>query len=368
MAEIPSGLPLQRQASMAAPPPVVRKTRTARRRRMEVRRFKVETPEAGSVQGAEDSPLFGKISDCGRRNDMEDYVALYPGLIQTDAEETKPFHYFAVYDGHGCTHVSKRCRDRFHLLVKEELETKGWKDEWVKAMEKSFFRMDEEAVAWVTNVLADRNCRCGLKVPDCYAVGSTAVVAILTADKIVIANCGDSRAVLCRDGRAVALSIDQKPDRPDELNRIESIGGRVIHWGGARVFGVLAMSRAIGDPYLKPYVTCDPEITITERDETDDFLILASDGLWDVISNEKACAIVRRCMRGKFPKTAAAMEGDLSLLLSEEGNLNKDFTFASMVLAKLAMERGSEDNVSVVVIDLKGGDRINNIRGEDKEE
>ena len=57
---------------------------------------------------------------------------------------------------------------------------------------------------------AAANCRCELQSPECDAVGSTAVVAIVTPDKIIVANCGDSRAVLCRNGKAVALSTDHK--------------------------------------------------------------------------------------------------------------------------------------------------------------
>ncbi|KAJ4963010.1 hypothetical protein NE237_022949 [Protea cynaroides] len=91
------------------------------------------------------------------------------------------------------------------------------------------------------------------------------------------------------------------PDRPDELNRIQEAGGRVIYWDGARVLGVLAMSRAIGDSYLKPYMVSEPEVTITERTEEDECLILASDGLWDVVSNDTACSIARMCIDGQAP-------------------------------------------------------------------
>jgi hypothetical protein len=84
----------------------------------------------------------------------------------------------------------------------------------------------------------------------------------------VAANCGDSRAVLCLDGgKPVPLSSDHKPDRPDELARIEAAGGRVIFWEGAGVLGVLPMSDAIGDGYLKPFVTAIPEVTVTDTDE-----------------------------------------------------------------------------------------------------
>nr|GMC59097.1 protein phosphatase 2C 37-like [Ipomoea batatas] len=89
-----------------------------------------------------------------------------------------------------------------------------------------------------------------MQTPQCDAVGSTAVVAVVTPESIVVSNCGDSRAVLCRNGVAIPLSIDHKPDRPDEVNRIEAAGGRVIYWDGPRVLGVLAMSRAIGMFYI----------------------------------------------------------------------------------------------------------------------
>lgn len=65
--------------------------------------------------------------------------------------------------------------------------------------------------------------------------------------QLYVANLGDSRAVLCSNGRAVAMSEDHKPNREDERRRIEALGGRVIHYGTWRVEGILAVSRAIGD-------------------------------------------------------------------------------------------------------------------------
>jgi protein phosphatase 2C len=96
-----------------------------------------------------------------------------------------------------------------HELVKEEIEKKAL-HEWRSAMERSFTRMDKEVNAWNQGSVAGANCRCELQRPECEAVGSTAVVAIVTPDKIIVANCGDSRAVLCRNGKAVPLSSDHK--------------------------------------------------------------------------------------------------------------------------------------------------------------
>nr|XP_043636797.1 probable protein phosphatase 2C 24 [Erigeron canadensis] len=308
----------------------------------------------GSVVSLESQtlPKFGVASVCGRRRDMEDAVAIHPSFLTTDFDDhASNLHYFGVYDGHGCSHVATRCKDRLHLLVKEEMNKTVETLEWTKTMEESFSKMDKEVIDWNHGTAGGNNCRCELQAPESDAVGSTAVVAIITPDKIIVANCGDSRAVLCRNGKAVPLSNDHKPDRPDELNRIQAAGGRVIYWEGARVLGVLAMSRAIGDNYLKPYVCCEPEVTITDRTSEDECLIIASDGLWDVVSNDTACGVARMCLKGKKPSTNM-----MNAVQNEEPgseNWDKACSDASMLLTKLALARRSADNVSVVVIDLR---------------
>jgi protein phosphatase 2C len=162
-----------------------------------------------------------------------------------------------------------------------------------------------------------------------------------------------------------------QPDRPDEMQRVEAAGGRVVNWNGYRVLGVLATSRSIGkknrrpiisfhsvfiyaipysasvaaivpgDYYLKPYVSAEPEVTVVERTERDEFLILASDGLWDVVSNEAACKIARSCLSGR---AASRFPGSVA------GRTAAD---AAALLAELAMSRGSRDNISVVVVELR---------------
>ncbi|KAF9611254.1 hypothetical protein IFM89_028324, partial [Coptis chinensis] len=94
-------------------------------------------------------------------------------------------------------------------------------------------------------------------------------------------------------------------DRPDEIDRVEAAGGRVINWNGYRVLGVLATSRSIGDQYFKPYVISVPKVSITKRTEKDEFVILARDGLYDVMSNEMACRVVRHCRNGQIGRTFA---------------------------------------------------------------
>ncbi|KAL8102924.1 hypothetical protein AgCh_027451 [Apium graveolens] len=210
-----------------------------------------ESDSEGSKSDPEvisEGPKFGLTSVCGQRRDMEDAVAIHPSFSGGS-------HFYGVYDGHGCSHVAMKCKERMHEIVKHEVEKRKDDEAWLETMTKSFSRMDEEVTEWSRNSgQLSPNCRCELQTPKCDAVGSTAVVALVTKDKIIVSNCGDSRAVICRGGVVTPLSTDHKPDRPDELKRIEDSGGRVIYWDGARVLGVLAMSRAIGKLIKKLYM------------------------------------------------------------------------------------------------------------------
>lgn len=180
-------------------------------------------------------------------------------------------------------------------------------------------------------------------------VGSTAVVAIVCSSHVITANCGDSRVVLCRGKEPIALSVDHKPDRKDERARIEAAGGKVIDWNGYRVSGILAMSRSIGDRYLKPFLIPKPEVSIVARAKDDDCLILASDGLWDVMSNEDACKVARRQILLWYKNNNDGANSDGG----SEPTMNPAAKAAADCLVRLALSKGSGDNISVIVIDLK---------------
>lgn len=96
-----------------------------------------------------------------------------------------------------------------------------------------------------------------------------------------------------------------------------------------------------GDKCLKPFVTSVPEVTVTKRTNSDEFLILASDGLWDVVSNEYACHVVRRCLSGQMRRRS---RGTMTAAHSASE--------AARILAELAISRGSEDNISVIIVEL----------------
>ncbi|XP_060777225.1 protein phosphatase 1L isoform X3 [Neoarius graeffei] len=127
--------------------------------------------------------------------------------------------------------------------------------------------------------------------------GTTCLVALLSDRELTVANVGDSRGVLCdKDGNAVALSHDHKPYQLKERKRIKRAGGFISFNGSWRVQGILAMSRSLGDYPLKNLnvVVPDPDVLNFDLDKLQpEFMILASDGLWDAFSNEEAVRFVR---------------------------------------------------------------------------
>eukprot|EP00929_Paragymnodinium_shiwhaense_P041287 TRINITY_DN21466_c0_g1_i1.p1 TRINITY_DN21466_c0_g1~~TRINITY_DN21466_c0_g1_i1.p1 ORF type:complete len:435 (+),score=106.39 TRINITY_DN21466_c0_g1_i1:140-1444(+) len=147
-------------------------------------------------------------------------------------------------------------------------------------------------------------------------VGCTAVSILLTpGSELICANAGDSRAVLCRKGKALPLSQDHKPNSRGEKMRIEAAGGSVVEMsrpGGRpmfRVNGNLNLSRSIGDlafktrTDLRPHdqvICCVPDIIVERVTPDDEFMVLACDGIWDVKSNQEVCKFFRqRILRGQ---------------------------------------------------------------------
>lgn len=140
--------------------------------------------------------------------------------------------------------------------------------------------------------------------------GCTSVVAVLAGNTLTVANAGDSRAVLCREGgKTEPLSFDHKPMQERERSRIAEAGGFVNQFG--RVNGNLNLSRSIGDlkykqvPGIPPsgqMITAEPDITqVTVNPGRDEFLVLGCDGIWDCLTNEEAVKYVRDRIDSKTP-------------------------------------------------------------------
>ncbi|XP_074273754.1 protein phosphatase 2C 56-like [Silene latifolia] len=296
---------------------------------------------------------WGYTSVIGRRSEMEDAVAVVPDFMSCTCRhvggctsaglgrvgDVSPVHFFGVYDGHGGSEVANYCAQRMHEVITDEWSQEGhdgheWQRKWQETFCSGFRRVDDLVIT---------------EGGESETVGSTAVVAVVSGCQIIISNCGDSRAILCKRTQitpngpkitqTIPLSVDHKPDREDELSRIEGVGGKVFTWNGARVSGVLAMSRAIGDRYLRPYVIPVPEITFTTRSEEDECLILASDGLWDVMKNEEVGKVASNLLR-QMRRSVVAGDKSPAQVVAD-------------TLTELAIGRNSSDNISIIVVDLK---------------
>ena len=189
----------------------------------------------------------------------------------------------------------------------------------------------ENLYSTLKSVFIDTNkTLCGIRTIDTKFSGSTCVTIILTKNKIISANVGDSRAVMgrCIKGKwlSIDLSHDQKPNNPGEKERILSHGGRIEAYkdehgedfGPKRVWlrnedvPGLAMSRSFGDEIAASVGTIsEPEIEEYEITEDDKFIIIASDGIWEFISSQECVEFIKDYYEKKD------LKGCLKFLLNE---------------------------------------------------
>lgn len=264
-------------------------------------------PSCGTGKGrGHQGPIkFGFTLVKGKANHpMEDYhVAKF---VHSQGHE---LGLFAIYDGHlGDSVPAYLQKHLFSNILKEE---EFWTDP-NRSISKAYERTDQAILS---------------HTPDLGRGGSTAVTAILiNGQKLWVANVGDSRAVLSRRGQAIQMSIDHEPNT--ERGSIEDRGGFVSNMPGdvARVNGQLAVSRAFGDKNLKSHLRSDPDVTNADVDADTDLLILASDGLWKVMSNQEAV--------------------DIAIKI-------RDSQKAAKQLAAEALNRESKDDISCIVVRFK---------------
>ncbi|KAK3219010.1 hypothetical protein Dsin_012980 [Dipteronia sinensis] len=261
--------------------------------------------DGGFVSGgwkSEDGKLScGYSSFRGKRATMEDFYD-----IKTSHIDGKSVCMFGVFDGHGGSRAAEYLKE--HLFENLSKHPQFLTDTKL-AISESYQQTDVEFLDSERDSYRDD--------------GSTASTAVLVGNHLYVANVGDSRTVISKAGKAIALSDDHKPNRTDERKRIENAGG-VVMWAGTwRVGGVLAMSRAFGNRMLKQFVVSEPEIQDQEIDEEIELLVLASDGLWDVVPNDDAVALART---EEEPESAARK------------------------LTETAFTRGSADNITCIVV------------------
>ncbi|TQV91840.1 protein phosphatase 2C [Cordyceps javanica] len=269
--------------------------------------------------------------------------------------------YFAIFDGHAGTFAADWCGKKLHLVL-EDVVKKNPNAPLPELLDQTFTSCDAQleklplknsgctaAIAvlrWEKRSAGDRHhvavptiamptAKNG-KLPesnsdleksntaDKDAPLSTPSKSQLNKQRVLYtANVGDARIILCRNGKALRLSYDHKGSDENEGKRIANAGGLILN---NRVNGVLAVTRALGDAYMKELVTGHPYTTETViQPELDEFIIIACDGLWDVCGDQEAVDLIRNV---------------------------PDPTASSKLLVEHALGRGSTDNLSCMVVRL----------------
>jgi protein phosphatase 1B len=288
--------------------------------------------EKHTEEGGGNGLRFGLSSMQGWRIEMEDAHCAVVGLPQlTD------WSFFAVFDGHAGARVSAHCAENL-------LDTIIQMENFRKNATSANGPVTAEQIESVKLSIRDGFLKLDEKMKKLPEVesgedksGSTAVCCLISPTHFFFANCGDSRAVLSRSGKAFFSTQDHKPINPQEKERIQKAGGSVMI---QRVNGSLAVSRALGDYEYKQVegrgpceqlVSPEPEITVQAREHSDEFLVLACDGIWDVMNNEELCDFVRH-------------------QLTIHPNLE---TVCSSII-DTCLHKGSKDNMSVVLVAFPG--------------
>ncbi|KAM0321635.1 hypothetical protein ACHAQA_009991 [Verticillium albo-atrum] len=313
------------------------------------------------------------------RRTMEDTHAFLYNFLQTPAPaldtkiselkvDDKPSHhdvvetdngYFAIFDGHAGTFAADWCGKKLHILL-EDIIRRNPNMPIPELLDQTFTTVDAQleklplknsgctaAVAvlrWEERVPSERSATGSQAIAPATAAASkakggddastdekpeAAVEATHAKLKgaafrqrvLYTANVGDARIILCRSGKALRLSYDHKGSDDNEGVRISKAGGLILN---NRVNGVLAVTRALGDTYMKDLVTGHPYTTETViHPESDEFIIIACDGLWDVCSDQEAVDLVRNV---------------------------EDASTAAKNLVDHALNRFSTDNLSCMVV------------------
>ncbi|XP_069811464.1 protein phosphatase 1B isoform X1 [Dendropsophus ebraccatus] len=291
--------------------------------------------EKHNAHGAGNGLRYGLSSMQGWRVEMEDAHTAVVGI----PHGLEDWSFFAVYDGHAGSRVANYCSSHLleHITDNDDFRAAEMSGSNVEpsvenvktGIRTGFLKIDE----YMRNFADLRN---GMD-----RSGSTAVAVLISPNHVYFINCGDSRSVLYRSGQVCFSTQDHKPCNPREKERIQNAGGSVMI---QRVNGSLAVSRALGDYDYKcvdgkgpteQLVSPEPEVYEIVRAEDDEFIILACDGIWDVMSNEELC---------DFVKYRLQLTDDLEKVCNS--------------VVDTCLHKGSRDNMSIVLVCFQNAPKV----------
>lgn len=264
-----------------------------------------------------------KCSLKGKRTQNEDKHDCITNLDTTHPDynpELANINYYAVYDGHGGKSVSRYLSAHLPKFFMDKRVEYPLKKNFVKKVYN--FWQDELRTKYTK---ASTN------------TGSTCCVVIHYKESdyeyLNILNTGDSRCIICRNNMAIQLTKDHSPSQFEEYSRITNMGGEIYFDGHDHRIGSLSVSRAFGDLAEEPFVTCLPDIFCHKLTNSDKFIVLSCDGLYESMdNNEVVNFVLMNCYDTKSGQ-----------------RINKHINIARK-LAENAIAKGSNDNVSILII------------------
>ncbi|CAN9512758.1 unnamed protein product [Ophioblennius macclurei] len=269
------------------------------------------------------------------RRKMEDrHVTLAEFNQLLGKQDGVPRAFYAVFDGHGGVDAATFGAAHLHVALSRE--------ETLQSDPAAAFRAAFEGTDEMFRGKAKR---------ERLRSGSTAVAVLFQGQDLTVSWLGDSQALLVRRGLDVSLMDPHKPEREDEKQRIEDLGGCVTFMGCWRVNGTYAVSRAIGDFDQKPYVSSEADCATLRLQGDEDYLLLACDGFFDAVKPSEVPDLVLRALR-RTPNPDG--DGD-AIAGPPEDAAGADVARQLVAHAKAA---GSSDNITVILVFLRAPEQL----------
>ncbi|CAD8149513.1 unnamed protein product [Paramecium octaurelia] len=248
---------------------------------------------------------------CGRKYQEDRFVAI-PNLNKNEDLQ----FFYAIYDGHAGHSVSAILENKLHDYLQKDC---NFQDNLEKAILNSFEKMNEYILD-----CQDENQHLG---------GSTALCVINREKDLYVVNLGDSACVLMTDQYEIEkLNLEHKLNREDEFKRVEKMATILDRHSIPRINGELAVTRAFGDKkHRQSGLIAIPEIKLHKIRPCDKYLILASDGFWDMMKNEELQQLIENWKRQEVDQLA-------QYLLDKAASKNTNY---------------KKDNMTLIVVDIQ---------------
>lgn len=239
----------------------------------------------------------GHFEFIGKRKTMEDVTVILDNI------PTEKYQYFAIFDGHCGSDASNYASVHIHESFKKHFN---------ETPDSDILESLDSAVQEINAILIQRYKNQGCVVG----------IVVISDESIYSYNIGDVRAIIVYpDGKVERISHDHRASDPEEKLIIESLGGKVIN---KRLMGIFEISRSLGDGGFSDFICTRPFTSVLKRIDGSK-IILACDGVWDVVNEKTAAKIAQK---------------------------NMDPNDAAMEIVDCAIKNRSKDNISCVVIDL----------------